>query len=54
MAPAFLGTRQARGEGDYERHVDYINYNPVKHGHMTKVANWPYTKFALNRNKQIR
>jgi putative transposase len=34
-----------RDEGDYERHIDYIHYNPVKHGHVTKVADWPYSSF---------
>ena len=24
-------------EGDYERQVDYLHYNPVKHGHVTRV-----------------
>ena len=32
-----------RDEGDYERHVDYIHYNPVKHGHVTRVVDWPYS-----------
>ncbi len=35
----------SRDEGDYERHVEYIHYNPVKHGHVTKVADWPYSSF---------
>jgi hypothetical protein len=30
---------------DYERHVDYIHYNPVKHGHVTRVEDWPYSSF---------
>ena len=34
-----------RDEGDYERHVDYIHYNPVKHGHVMRVADWPYSSF---------
>ena len=34
-----------RDERDYDRHVDYIHYNPVKHGHVTKVADWPYSSF---------
>ena len=34
-----------RDEGDYERHVDYIHYNPVKHGYVTRVADWPYSSF---------
>jgi putative transposase len=34
-----------RDEGDYERHVHYIHYNPVKHGHAARVADWPYSSF---------
>jgi len=34
-----------RDEGDYERHVNYIHYNPVKHGHVTRVADWAYSSF---------
>jgi putative transposase len=34
-----------RDEVDYERHVDYIHYNPVKHGHVTRVADWPHSSF---------
>jgi putative transposase len=34
-----------RNEIDYEKHVNYIHYNPVKHGFVTKPADWPYTTF---------
>ena len=34
-----------RDEGDFERHVDYIHFNPVKHGHVTRVRDWPYSSF---------
>jgi len=34
-----------RDERDYERHVDYIHYNPVKHGHVIRPADWPYSSF---------
>jgi len=34
-----------RDERDMERHVDYIHYNPVKHGHVPCVADWPYSSF---------
>ena len=26
-------------------HGDYIHYNPVKHGHVKKVPDWPYSSF---------
>jgi Transposase and inactivated derivatives len=32
-------------EVDYRRHVDYIHYNPVKHGYVTRVVDWPYSSF---------
>ena len=30
---------------DLQRHVDYIHYNPVKHGYVPAVADWPYSSF---------
>jgi len=36
---------QIRDETDYARHVDYVHYNPVKHGLVTRVADWPYSTF---------
>jgi putative transposase len=32
-----------RDETDFARHVDYIHWNPVKHGHVTRVKDWPYS-----------
>lgn len=32
-----------RDEEDLERHVAYIHGNPVKHGYVTKAADWPYS-----------
>ena len=26
-------------------HVDYIHYNPVKHGLVESVRDWPYSSF---------
>lgn len=34
-----------RDEQDVERHIDYIHYNPVKHGHVSQVAEWPFSSF---------
>jgi putative transposase len=34
-----------RDERDYERHVDYIHFNPVKHGLVARVRDWPYSSF---------
>ena len=34
-----------RDEADWQRHMDYIHFNPVKHGHVQRVADWPYSSF---------
>ena len=34
-----------RDDDDYARHVDYIHWNPVKHGHVSHVADWPHSSF---------
>src|SRR5665213_4067224 len=34
-----------RDDADLERHVDYIHFNPVKHGHVARVADWPHSSF---------
>ncbi len=34
-----------RDEEDLRRHMDYIHYNPVKHGHCRRVVDWPYSTF---------
>lgn len=32
-----------RDEIDYARHVDYIHFNPVKHGYVELVVDWEYS-----------
>ncbi len=34
-----------RDETDYIRHLDYLHYNPVKHGLVTMVKDWPFSTF---------
>ena len=34
-----------RDETDLERHVNYIHYNPVKHGVVSRVGDWPHSSF---------
>ena len=34
-----------RNEEDYRRHVDYIYINPLKHGYVSKVSDWPFSTF---------
>jgi putative transposase len=28
---------------DFNRHVDYIHYNPVNHGYVSRPGDWPYS-----------
>lgn len=30
---------------DYVLHFDYLHYNPVKHGYVKRVRDWPYSTF---------
>jgi putative transposase len=34
-----------RDDTDFQRHIDYIHFNPVKHGHVTRVVDWPHSSF---------
>ena len=34
-----------RDETDLQRHVDYIHFNPVKHGCATRPVDWPHSSF---------
>ena len=34
-----------RDENDYQRHFDYIHFNPLKHGHVQCLADWPCSSF---------
>jgi len=34
-----------RDETDYQRHMDYVHYNPVKHGLVQRAIDWPYSSF---------
>jgi putative transposase len=34
-----------RDDKDFQRHVDYIHYNPIKHGYVTRVADWQFSPF---------
>ena len=34
-----------RDENDFARHIDYIHINPVKHGLVARVSDWPYSSF---------
>jgi putative transposase len=34
-----------RDEEDLRRHVNYVHFNPIKHGHATQLADWPHSSF---------
>jgi putative transposase len=34
-----------RDETDYIRHMDYIHWNPMKHGLVQQVKDWQYSSF---------
>ena len=34
---------QIKDHCDFERHVDYIHYNPVKHGIVKQPIDWPFS-----------
>lgn len=36
---------QIRDDLDFAKHVDYVHWNPVKHGYVIRVADWPYSSF---------
>lgn len=36
-----------RNESDFERHVDYVHFNPVKHKLVSQVREWPYSSFHV-------
>ncbi|MEJ2309783.1 MAG: transposase [Gammaproteobacteria bacterium] len=34
-----------RDHEDMRKHIDYIHWNPVKHGYVTHVQDWPHSSF---------
>jgi putative transposase len=34
-----------RDDEDFVRHVNYIHFNPVKHRHVARAQEWPYSSF---------
>jgi putative transposase len=34
-----------RDDKDFETHIHYINFNPVKHGYVTDARNWPNSSY---------
>ena len=36
-----------RNDIDFERHVDYVHFNPVKHRLVSRAREWPYSSFHV-------
>jgi len=34
-----------RDPDDFARHVDYVHFNPVKHGLVARAVDWPHSSF---------
>ncbi|MGB7913668.1 MAG: transposase [Desulfobaccales bacterium] len=34
-----------RDDHDFQCHLDYLHWNPVKHGYVKRVLDWPYSTF---------
>ena len=34
-----------RDERDLQNHIDYVHINPVKHGYVERVQDWPHSSF---------
>ncbi len=34
-----------RDEADFAAHMDYVHINPLKHGLVARIADWPYSTF---------
>ena len=34
-----------RDEEDFAAHLDYLHFNPVKHGYTERVVDWPWSTF---------
>ena len=37
--------RQILDDHDYEKYMDYLHYNPVKHGYVKAMTDWPHSSF---------
>jgi putative transposase len=34
-----------RNDDDFKRHLDYIHYNPVRHGYVSRPEEWPHSSY---------
>jgi REP-associated tyrosine transposase len=40
-----------RNQTDLNKHIDYIHYNPVKHGYVNSPFEWEYSSIHVYRDK---
>ncbi len=40
-----FGEHTIHDEIDYASHMDYVHFNPVKHGYVQHTAEWAYSLF---------
>ena len=40
-----------RDEADLEAHVNYVHYNPVKHGYVSEIDDWPYSSWRQRKGE---
>jgi len=38
-----------RDDQDLGRHIDYIHFNPVKHGHVVRASDWAHSSISAYR-----
>jgi putative transposase len=43
--PTYRTANPKLNSGATARHLDYVHFNPVKHGLMSHVHDWPYSSF---------
>jgi len=44
---------EIRDGNDFRRHMDYMYYNPVKHGYVERVKDWPFSSFHRDVEKGV-
>ncbi|MBC7752069.1 MAG: transposase [Candidatus Saccharibacteria bacterium] len=44
---------QIQNEDDFSKHMDYIHFNPVKHGYVKRAVDWPYSTFHRHMNSGV-
>jgi putative transposase len=42
-----------RNQDDLNRHIDYVHWNPVKHGWVRRVADWPHSSFHAFKRRGV-